>query len=87
MAEITKLGEREMENAAGGAGGWQQQAKGSFRSCGSYIVYTVAGGDSIGGIAARFGVTVPQIQQWNGLGILERLNAGQELTIYPVSLR
>ena len=87
MAEITKLGERELENAAGGAGGWQQQAKGSFRCCGSYIVYTGASGDSIGGIAARFGVTVPQIEQWNDLGNQDRLKGGQKLTIYPVSLR
>ena len=87
MAEITKLGADELEHAAGGAGGWQQQAKGSFRSCGSYIVYTVAGGDTIGGIAARFGVTVPQIQQWNDLGLQEGVRPGQQLTIYPVSLR
>lgn len=87
MAKITKLDERELENAAGGAGGWQQQAKGSYRSCGGFIVYTVANGDSIGGIAARFSVTVPQIQEWNGLGPQEGVRPGQQLTIYPVSLR
>ncbi len=87
MAEILKLGEGELEKATGGAGGWQQQARGSYMRCGSSIIYTVAGGDMLTGIAARFGVTVPQIEQWNGLGKLEKLHSGQKLTIYPVSIR
>ena len=56
MAEIIK--DNELNEVTGGAGGWQQYAKGSYVNYGSYIVYTVAAGDVLSGIAPRFGVTI-----------------------------
>ena len=54
---------------------------------GSYIVYTVAPGDVLSGIAPRFGVTVAQIQQWNNIRNPDIISIGQKLTIYPTIIR
>ena len=54
---------------------------------GNYIVYTVASGDVLSGIAPRFGVTVPQICQWNNIKNPDFIVVGQKLTIYPTILR
>ena len=51
------LNEKELNAVSGGAGNWQQYAKGSYVNYGQYIVYTVVGGDVLSGIAIRFGVT------------------------------
>ncbi len=85
MAEIIK--DNELNEVTGGAGGWQQYAKGSYVNYGSYIVYTVAAGDVLSGIAPRFGVTIAQIQQWNNIKNPDRILVGQKLTIYPTILR
>ena len=81
------INDGELEAVTGGAGGWQQYAKGSTVNYGNHVVYTAAGGDRLSGIAARFSVTVRQIQVWNDLGETETVRAGQKLTIYPVSVR
>ena len=48
---------------------------------GGYDVYTVVSGDTISGIAARFGVSVDEIQDWNpGLNI-DRISIGQEIAV------
>ena len=54
---------------------------------GSYIIYTVASGDVLTGIGPRFGVTVAEICQWNGIPDANRIYAGQHLTIYPRIIR
>ena len=88
MTEQERLNEELLAAVSGGsAGGWQHCARGSCANYGSYVVYTVAGGDRLAGIAERFGVTIPQIQQWNCLGGSERLRPEQKLTISPAALR
>ena len=86
MSENTKINDSNLEEVAGGASGWQF-AKGSYVNYGNYIVYTVASGDVLSGIAPRFGVTVAQIQQWNNIKNPDLIYAGQKLTIYPTVIR
>ena len=86
MAE-NKINDAELNEVTGGAGGWQKYAKGSYGNYGNYIVYTVAAGDVLSGIAPRFGGTVAQIQQWNNIKNPNVISAGQKLTIYPTIVR
>ena len=81
------LTDDEMDEVEGGAGNWQQYAKGSYVNYGQYIVYTVVGGDVLPGIAIRFGVTVQQICQWNNIKNPDLIYINQKLTIYPTILR
>lgn len=87
MAEELKtpITDEEVESVQGGAGNWQQYSHGSFVNYGSYIVYTVAPGDVLSGIAARFGVTVQNIKDWNPSTIknVDLIYADTKLTIYP----
>ena len=85
MSEI--INENELNQVAGGAGTWRDYAKGTYVNYGNYIVYTVASGDVLSGIAPRFGVTVPQICQWNNIKDPDFIVVGQKLTIYPTILR
>ena len=85
MADI--INEKDLEGVTGGAGPWQQYAKGTFVNYGNYIVYTVAQGDVLSGISIRFGVTVAQIQQWNNIKDPNVISIGQKLTIYPTIVR
>ena len=85
MADIVK--DNELNEVTGGAGPWQMYAKGSYVNYGSYIVYTVAPGDVLSGIALRFGVTVAQIQQWNNIKNANLITVAQKLTIYPKTVR
>ena len=87
MAEEVKINDAELEDVTGGAGGWKQYAKGSYVNYGNYIVYTVASGDVLSGIALRFGVTVKQIQDWNNIKNPNVISVGQKLTIYPTIVR
>ncbi len=87
MADEVKVNDVELEGVSGGAGPWQMYAKGTYVNYGSYIVYTVAPGDVLTGIAPRFGVTVAQIQQWNNIKNPNVISVGQKLTIYPTVLR
>ena len=87
MSEEMKINDSKLEEVTGGAGGWQRYAKGSYVNYGNYIVYTVASGDVLSGIAPRFGVTVAQIQQWNNIKNPNVIAAGQKLTIYPTIIR
>ena len=87
MSEEMKINDSKLEEVTGGAGGWQRYAKGSYVNYGNYIVYTVASGDVLSGIAPRFGVTVAQIQQWNNIKNPDVIAAGQKLTIYPTIIR
>ena len=87
MSDQVKVNDSELEDVAGGAGGWQKYARGTYVNYGSYIVYTVASGDVLSGIAPRFGVTVGQIQQWNTIKNPDVISVGQKLTIYPTIIR
>ena len=87
MSDEVKINDSELEGVTGGAGGWQKYAKGTYVNYGNYIVYTVASGDGLSGIAPRFGVTVGQIQQWNNIKNPDVIRAGQKLTIYPTIIR
>ena len=87
MTNEKKINDIELETVTGGVGGWQKFAKGSYVNYGNYIIYTVASGDVLSGIAPRFGVTVAQIQQWNNIKNPDVIAAGQKLTIYPTIIR
>ena len=87
MSDEVKSNDSELEEVAGGAGSWKQYAKGTYVNYGSYIVYTVASGDVLSGIAIRFGVTVAQIQGWNNIKNPNVISVGQKLTIYPTVIR
>ncbi|MBQ5406505.1 MAG: LysM peptidoglycan-binding domain-containing protein [Oscillospiraceae bacterium] len=87
MSEEMKINENELEEVTGGAGSWTKYAKGTYVSYGTYVVYTVVGGDALSGIAIRFGVTVDQIVQWNSIRNKNLIRVGQKLTIYPTVLR
>ena len=90
MSEEVKITDQELENVDGGAtnkNSWQNYAKGSYVNYGSYIVYTVASGDVLSGIAIRFGVTVAAIQGWNQIKNPNVISVNQKLTIYARTLR
>ena len=87
MSDEVKVNDSELEEVTGGAGSWKQYAKGTYVNYGSYIVYTVAAGDVVSGIAIRFGVSTEQIKQWNSLKDVNVISVGQKLTIYPTVIR
>ncbi len=78
-----QINEKELENVSGG---WQY-ANGGYVNYGSYIIYTVAPGDVLSGIAQRFGVNYMQIAQWNNIKNPDLIRIGQKLTIYPTVIR
>ena len=84
---MAELKDNELNEVTGGAGNWQQYAKGSVVNYGNYLVYTVAPGDVLSGIAIRFGVTYQQIAQWNNIKNPDVISIGQKLTIYPTIIR
>ncbi len=77
------INDKDLENVTGG---WQY-ANGSFVNNGNFIVYTVAPGDVLSGIANRFGVTYNQIAAWNNIKNPDYIQVGQKLTIYPAVIR
>ena len=60
----------------GGAGGFLVGGSGRYR---------IARGDTLGGIAGRFGTSVRQLQRWNGL-TTSRIIAGRYLIVKPEGL-
>ena len=48
---------------------------------GRTFYYRVKRGDTLAGIAARYGVTVEQLRGWNGLGATTTLAPGQPLRV------
>ena len=80
---MSNINEKDLQNVTGG---WRF-ANGGFENYGNYIIYTVASGDVLTGIGPRFGVTVAEICQWNGIPDANRIYAGQHLTIYPRIIR
>ena len=87
MSDEVKINDSELDEVSGGAGSWRQYAHGTYVNYGNYIVYTVAGGDVLSGIAPRFGVTVQEIQVWNNIQNPNLIRIGQKLTIYPTIIR
>ncbi len=83
----TTLSDSDVENVQGGAGSWEQFAKGTYFIVGDHIIYTIAMGDALSGIAIRFGVSVPEIQVWNNIANPNMIIAGKTLIIYPKILR
>ncbi len=83
----TPITDAEVESAQGGYGGWEQYAKGTYTRNGNYILYRIAAGDALSGIAIRFGVTVEEIATWNNIKDVNVIIAGQKLTIYARILR
>lgn len=47
------------------------------------IIHVVQKGDTLSGIAKRFGVKVAQIAVWNKIKVTQILNLGQKLRVYP----
>lgn len=86
-----KINDLDLEQVDGGAAknpkSWENFAKGTFVNYGNYIVYTVAAGDALSGIAIRFGVTVDEIAAWNNIKDVNVIFAAQKLTIYARILR
>ena len=87
MSDEVKINDSELDEVSGGAGSWRRYSHGTYVNYGSYIVYTVASGDVLSGIAPRFGVTVAQIQQWNNIQNPNLIRIGQKLTNYPTIVR
>ena len=87
MSDEVKVNDSELEEVTGGSDNYKEYAKGTYVNYGSYIVYTIASGDVLSGIALRFGVTVAQIQQWNNIKNANVISVGQKLTIYPTIIR
>lgn len=50
----------------------------------SYTTYTVQPGDTLSGIAEKYGVTVQQLQQWNDITNPNVIDVGQIIKIYNV---
>lgn len=46
------------------------------------IVHSVKSGQTLGGIAARYGVTVAQLKKWNGIKKENSIRIGQKIVIY-----
>ena len=82
MADEVKLTDDELVEVDGGYGPWQQWSKGSYVNYGNYLIYTVASGDALSGIAVRYGVTVAELCQWNNIQNPDVIYAGQKLTVY-----
>ena len=64
-------------------------AKGETMRNGNYVLYKIAPGDALSGIAIRFGVTPEEIMKWNPDKIknINMIYAGQIITIYPKIFR
>ena len=86
MSDEVKINDQELEEVSGGRSGWDC-ANGSYVNYGNYIVYTVAAGDALSGIAIRFGVTVEEIATWNNIKDVNFISVNQKLTIYARILR
>lgn len=56
----------------------------TYKGKGNLIYYRIRRGDTLGGIARKFGVSVRQLRNWNGLRN-NRIRAGKRLKIYGKS--
>ena len=85
----TPLSDEAVEDVQGGAGSWMDYARGTYTVNGNYVIYKIAAGDALSGIAIRFGVTPEEIKLWNPDKIknINTIYAGQSIIIYPKIIR
>ena len=85
----TAISDAEVEGVQGGAGSWEKFAKGTYTKVGDHILYKIAAGDALSGIALRFGVSVQDIQKWNPNEIknVNVIYAGHQIVTYPKIIR
>ena len=67
---VQELNDEQMNEAAGGAG----QAR--------WVTYTIVRGDTLIKIGNRFGVSVANLCEWNGISDPDHIVAGHKLRIY-----
>ncbi len=60
---------------------WYSTLAGGTTPPPSGTTYTVQAGDTLSGIAAKFGVTVAQLQEWNGISNPDLIYVGQVLKV------
>ena len=48
---------------------------------GTQLPYIIKGGDTLGALAKKYGCTVEQICQWNGIKNADQISVGQKLII------
>lgn len=85
--KVTPISDAEVEEVSGGAGTWRDYAKGTYVRAGDHIIYTIAAGDVLSGIAPRFGVSVDEIVRWNNIKDANFIRTGDKLVIYARILR
>ncbi|MBR6115716.1 MAG: LysM peptidoglycan-binding domain-containing protein [Oscillospiraceae bacterium] len=85
----TPINDEDVASVQGGYGGWEAYAKGTYVHNGTCILYKIAPGDALSGIAIRFGVTPEKIMLWNPDKIknINTIYAGQQIVIYPTIIR
>ena len=78
------ISDSEIESASGGAGDYRQYAKGKYIVQGDHVLYTIAAGDALSGIAIKFGTTPEAIMRSNPTKIknINTIIAGQQIVIY-----
>ena len=79
----TPISDAEVESASGGAGAWQNFAKGKYVVQGDMVLYTIAIGDALSGIAIKFGTTPEAIMAQNPTKIknINSIIAGDTIVI------
>ena len=84
MSDEVKVIDSELENVAGGNDGWEEYAKGKYVVQGDHVLYTIAAGDALSGIAIKFGTTPEAIMRSNPTKIknINTIIAGQQIVIY-----
>ena len=78
------LSDSEVESVSGGAGDYRQYAKGKYVVQGDHVLYTIASGDALSGIAIKFGTTPEAIMKDNPTKIknVNMIIAGQQIIIH-----
>ncbi|WP_066869735.1 phage tail tip lysozyme [Clostridium mediterraneense] len=95
MINYERPGAPDLSNRQTYANGWYEFFNGenissntgnsgntSNTGSGTYITYTVKAGDSLSVIAEKFGVTVAELQEWNGISNPNKIYVGEVLKIY-----
>ena len=76
--------DEEVAAVSGGVGDYRQYAKGRYVVQGDHVLYTIAAGDALSGIAIKFGTTPEAIMRANPTKIknINTIYAGQQIIIY-----
>jgi len=80
----TPISDSEVAEVSGGAGDYRQYAKGKYVVQGDHVLYTIAAGDALSGIAIKFGTTPEKIMADNPTKIknINFIVAGQQIIIH-----